>query len=377
MMMRADGRGLYVHIPLCVKKCAYCDFCSYPSGEADWRDRYIDVLCDEIRSYAERQIAIDTIFFGGGTPSLLTVEELKKIVGAIRESFIVADGAEFTLEANPGAISRESLLGFMACGVNRISLGVQSIHENELKILGRIHSFKDFLNTYTMIRECGIKNVNLDLMYGIPEQTKESFSETLSRIIALSPEHIAVYGLMLEEGTPFFEMRDRLTLPAADVECDMYELACKKLSEAGYGHYEISNYAKSGFESRHNLKYWRVEEYIGVGVAACSFLDGVRFGSPSDIGEYLLGSRRIFVDDVTDITSQLEEFVVIRLRLAEGFSLDEYRTRFREDFLLKNKDTVEMLTKCGYAHITDGRFALTEKGFYVSNSIICELCELV
>ncbi len=372
--MRADRVGLYVHIPLCVRKCAYCDFCSYPiDSAAEWRNEYITALCREIGSYAHRGLRVDTVFFGGGTPSLLTPAEVRRIYGVIRESFDISRLTEFTVEVNPGAVSEDTLAAYLECGVNRISIGLQSIHKNELKYLGRIHTYEDFLSTYRAVRAAGIDNVSIDLMYGIPLQTRDSFAQALREVIALSPEHISVYGLIIEEGTPFCERRCELPLPDTDCEADMYRLACDTLREAGYYHYEISNYAQAGRESLHNLKYWRTEEYIGVGVAASSFLDGVRFGNPTDISGYLSGDSRAYTDDVSDITSRQEEFVVLRLRLAEGFSLEEYRQQFSEDFLDRFGDTVRMLTDAGYAHITDGRFALTERGFYVSNSIICEL----
>ena len=374
MTMRADRVGLYVHIPLCVRKCAYCDFCSYPiDSAAEWRDKYITALCSEIESYAERGLAVDTVFFGGGTPSLLTPDEVRRICSSIRASFDISCLTEFTVEVNPGALSADTLEAYLACGANRISIGLQSIHKNELKYLGRIHTYEDFLSTYLTLRAAGIDNISVDLMYGIPLQTRDSFKETLREVIGLSPEHISVYGLILEEGTPFYDKRSELPIPDTDCEADMYRLACDILSEAGYSHYEISNYAQPGRESRHNLKYWRTEEYIGVGVAASSFLDGVRFGNPTDISDYLAGGPRAYTDDVSDITSTQEEFVVLRLRLAEGFSLEEYRRRFSEDFAERFHDTVRMLTDAGYARISDGRFALTERGFYVSNSIICEL----
>ena len=371
--MRADPIGLYVHIPFCKRKCDYCDFCSFAVDSVDWRREYIEALCREIRSYRGKGLTVDTVFFGGGTPSLLSGAEFRRITDAIRESFVLSDLTEFTLEANPGATRREDLLEYISCGVNRISMGLQSIHENELKILGRIHLFDDFKDTLATVRACGITNVNVDLMYGIPEQTKESLEETLRTITTLSPEHISVYGLIMEEGTPFWQRQDSLNLPDADTECDMYELACRILSEAGYGHYEISNYAKRGFESEHNLKYWRGKEYVGVGVAAHSYLDGVRYGNSTDVLAYISGVSIREDSDKCDTEEEREEYVMLKLRMREGFSLEEYSARFGEDFLSAHADSVNMLIDQGYAVAKNGRFALTEKGFYVSNSIICEL----
>ena len=373
MTMRAKDLGLYVHIPLCVRKCNYCDFCSYPLTDASWRERYVDLLCEEIKGYKGKDYSADTVFFGGGTPSLLSGPKLKRIMSSLRESFHIKDCAEITLEANPGAVTEEGIEDYISAGVNRISLGLQSIHENELENLGRIHSYTDFLKTFKLAREAGINNINVDLMYGIPNQTAASFSETLDALCELSPEHLSVYGLILEEGTPFYGARGSLNLPSADSECDMYELACKKLTSAGYNHYEISNYSRDGRASRHNLKYWRGEEYIGFGVSAYSYLGGVRFGNPRDIDLYLEGDRFGDVEKVDSPELLREEYIMLRLRLSEGFSLEEYRERFDRDFLFENMNMVKRLTEAGLAHVFNGRFSLTERGLYVSNSIICEL----
>lgn len=372
--MTAKPIGLYVHIPLCKKKCNYCDFCSYGESDADWREEYIDAICREISSYSGRGIAIDTVFFGGGTPSLLSVSEFQRITDRIKESFVLSKNTEFTMEANPGAISREKLYEFVKLGVNRLSIGLQSVHKNELKILGRIHSFDDFKELYRYARECGVRNINVDLMYGIPEQTMDSFGETLDEIINLSPEHISLYGLILEEGTPFYKMKDRLPIPDEDTECDMYYLAAVRLREAGYNHYEISNYSRDGLECRHNLKYWRDNEYIGVGVSAYSYFEGRRFGNSRDISEYLSPDRAKYLKEETvDFENEAYEYVMLRLRLSEGFLLSDYRQRFNCDFLKGREDTIQSLVKAGYLCLSNDRIALTESGFYVSNTILTEL----
>ena len=370
--MATDALGLYVHIPFCVRKCNYCDFCSFGLSQVDWRERYIDKLCEEILSYREKRIKLDSIFFGGGTPSLLTSAEFEKICSSIKESLVVSGDVEFTVEANPKTLSREKLLVFKASGVNRLSIGLQSTHENELKILGRIHNFEDFLESYQLARECGIENINVDLIYGIPEQTMESFGITLDRILDLSPQHISLYGLILEEGTPFYEMRDRLSLPGEDSECDMYYLATDRLSKRGYTHYEISNYSQPGKECRHNLKYWRSEEYIGVGLAAYSYYDGKRFSNGYDINVYLQNHCTNYHREYSD-SDEAFEYVMLRLRLAEGFSLSDYRSRFGTDFLEGRGDLINSFVKAGYMCIKDDKISLTERGFYVSNSILTEL----
>ncbi len=370
--MRADSIGLYVHVPFCVRKCAYCDFASFSATDFPERTEYVEELCREIDSYKERNLTVCTLFFGGGTPSLLTTNEFEKIMLHIREAFTVLPSVEFTLEANPRTLTREKLYRYIACGVNRLSIGLQSIHENELKKLGRIHDYKAFLDSYTLARELGINNINVDLMYGIPEQTADSFDETLRAITSLSPEHISVYGLIIEAGTPFFAERETLALPSEECECDMYYSAAKLLADAGYEHYEISNYAKHGFECLHNLGYWRSCEYIGVGLSAYSYLDGRRFGNTRLPREYLSGVR-IESDEVLGKPDIAYEFAMLGLRLSEGFSLSEYRARFGYDFLVGREEFVKRLADEGYLTLTGDRLALTERGFYVSNSILAEL----
>ncbi len=372
--MTTDARGLYVHIPFCVRKCNYCDFCSFKLSSAHWRERYIERLCQEIESYKGRDICIDSIFLGGGTPSLLTPEEISKIVKVIMSSFRILPDTEFTLEANPKTLDEEKLAAYLDLGVNRLSIGLQSIHENELKILGRIHSYEDFLFSYKLARSAGIENINIDLMYGIPEQTVDSFKQTIESVLGLSPEHISLYGLILEEGTPLFERREVIDFPGEDTECDMYYLAAKALAKKGYSHYEISNYAREGRQSRHNLKYWRCREYIGVGLSAYSYFEGRRFGNTSDIEEYLKQSAEQYNrGEPLDKESLAYEYVMLGLRLSEGFSLEEYRARFGRDFLLGREELLDSLIRGGYMKREGGRLSLTESGFYVSNSILTEL----
>ncbi len=373
--MKTDKIGLYVHTPLCLKKCNYCDFCSYPVAGADWRGLYIDKITAEIESYNGKNIKLDTIFFGGGTPSLLTAAEFKRICNSINNTFEIDENVEVTLEANPKTFIRENLKEYISCGVNRLSIGLQSIHENELKILGRIHNFDDFIIGYNLARDMGIKNINVDLMYGIPAQTKESFSKTLDCVLSLKPEHISLYGLILEEGTPFWEIKNELNIPNEDEECDMYYIAAEKLRSNGYSHYEISNYAKDGYKSRHNLKYWHSQEYIGVGVSAYSYFNGERYGNSSDISEYLSEkSKKYNYREAIDRTTEMYEYVMLGLRLKEGISLLNYKEYFGEDFM--NAERIEKISKyinLDYMIIDQDRISLTERGFYISNSILTEL----
>lgn len=371
--MTTDNIGLYVHIPFCRKKCSYCDFLSFAGCEASLVDEYVDALCREIHGYKSENLTLSTLFFGGGTPSLLSLFQFEKILGAIRESFALLPNAEITTEANPGTLDRDKLKGLYSLGINRLSIGLQSIHENELKILGRIHSYEDFLSSYRAAREVGFRNINVDLMYGIPEQTEESFAKTLDALISLSPEHISVYGLMLEEGTPLYESRESLALPTEDAECDMYYSACRRLAEAGYRHYEISNYAKEGFESRHNLIYWHTDSYIGVGAAAHSYFRGKRFCNTEQLSAYI--SNPIGKDkcEQIDAGGAEYEYAMLALRLSEGISLSEYERRFSRSFLSGREEKLAELSALGYLLLTHDRVFLTDKGMYVSNYILTEL----
>lgn len=364
--------GLYLHVPFCVRKCNYCDFCSYREADIpiSVREAYIDALVTEIRGYQRmKRISVDTIFFGGGTPSLLEPRELDKIFGAISSTFDICPSAEITLEANPGTLTEQKLECYKIVGVNRLSIGLQSIHENELKKLGRIHLYDDFLESYKTARMLGFDNISVDLMYGIPEQSLKSFAETLDTVIALSPEHISAYGLIVEEETPFYTMRDRLVLPTEDEECDMYDLAVSKLSAAGYSHYEISNYARQGRASRHNLHYWRREEYIGVGVAAHSYFCGARYSNAPSLDAYLRGDSREYDTD----TDASFERAMLALRLAEGLSLSEYESEFSHSFLDGREASVSRYVSLGYMKLEGECLALTDSGMYVSNAILSDL----
>jgi oxygen-independent coproporphyrinogen-3 oxidase len=373
--MITDNIGLYIHIPFCVRKCAYCDFASFSNVAPDVRSRYIERLCEEIEGYKrDKKIGVDTVFFGGGTPSLLSPDELSNILAQARCAFDISPDAEITMEMNPGTLTPESARAYAALGVNRASIGCQSFNENELKILGRIHDSKQVYDAVKIVRDAGITNISLDLMYGIPEQTAASFKNTLAQALSLDPAHLSVYGLILEEGTPFFDARKKLPLPTEDEECDMYALASKILSEHGFSHYEISNYARPGYECRHNLKYWRDEEYIGVGLAAYSYFGKKRFGNTSRLDEYISDSyvQYRYGEDISH-SDEAFEYVMMRLRLSEGFSLSDYRARFGVDFACGREEKIARYRALGYIDITADRLTLTERGFYISNTILSDL----
>ena len=374
-MMITEPIGLYVHIPFCKSKCNYCDFVSFANLQNEYEDKYVDALIDEISEYsAHEKIPLDTLFFGGGTPSVISSHSFERIVNAIRKSFNILPSAEFTIEANPKTLTGEKLSLYTSLGVNRISLGLQSIHENELEILGRIHSFEEFLESYSLCQEHGISNVNVDLMYAIPEQTVDSFTNTLRKIISISPTHISAYSLILEEGTCLYKKKDLLNFPTEDEECEMYYKAADILRDAGYSHYEISNYALEGYECRHNLKYWQNKEYIGLGLAAHSYLGKKRYSNPVVFSEYFSAKRKEYRQtESIDISTNAYEYVMTHLRLAQGFSLLDYERKFGCSFISGRESLLSDLEKSGYLKCSDGRISLTEKGFYVSNTVISEL----
>lgn len=372
-MMTTDAIGLYVHIPFCKSKCNYCDFCSYPSLEDRARDGYIERVISEARDYAKgEKIRVDTVYFGGGTPSLLSLAQAERLITSLADSFDISPSAEITLEANPGTLNKEKAMAYKTLGINRISLGLQTIHKNELKILGRIHTYDDFLSAYKLIRACGFDNVSIDLMYGIPEQTKDSFAKSLDTVTVLEPEHISAYGLIIEEGTPFYSMAKTLPLPSEDEECDMYFMAADMLRARGYSHYEISNYAKPGRQSRHNLKYWRDEEYIGLGAAAYSYFGGRRYGNSRSFDKYMAGAPYENVD-IPDREGEMLEYAMMRLRLDEGIDLFDYKERFGISFETGREEKLSAYSKAGLLECIHGRVHLTERGFYLSNTIMADI----
>ena len=372
--MATDSIGLYVHIPFCVSKCKYCDFTSFSNVGCSDREKYIDCLISEIESYSGQDITVDSIFFGGGTPSLLTVTQFEKIYSAIKKTFSVADGCEFTVEVNPKTVDGEKLSSFVRCGVNRISIGMQSIHENELKYLGRIHTFNEFIDCYNMVVDAGITNINVDVMYGIPQQTEKSFLKTLKKVAELNPGHISVYGLIIEPGTPFYDKRNSLPVPSEEEEVSMYYDACELLASEGYLHYEISNYCKSGYECVHNLKYWENKRFIGVGLSAYSYMGNMRYGNTKNFSVYLSSDNTKYrtVDEI-DPEAERFEYVMMHLRTSNGIRLSEYREKFSSDFLADCGDAFKKYVDNGYVECSPDSVRLTERGFYISNTIISDI----
>ena len=369
-----DTLGIYIHIPFCIRKCNYCDFCSFPKSDKTDMYKYVDELCRRIKDFAPKAKSktVDTVYFGGGTPTLLPCECFGQIMDTLKSSFEICEDAEFTVECNPASIDRDGLDKLRRLGINRLSIGLQSANENELTALGRLHSFDDFISVYNDARGVGFDNISVDLMYGIPEQTIESFEKTLRQVCSLSPEHISAYGLKIEDGTVFAAIEDKLELPCEDDEYRMYCLCEKILLEHGYERYEISNFSKPGRESRHNMRYWNLLDYIGFGVAAHSCFEGERFGNSRDIAAFLGGEDITAERYVIEQNERISEYVMLGLRLERGISFDEYQNKtgrsMKEDFPMISQYIEE-----GFLRETNGRIAFTTKGFFVSNAILSQM----
>ena len=351
--------GLYIHVPFCASKCAYCDF--YSRVRRDQLPDYLTALKREISGWKDKGVTADSLFFGGGTPSLLTPEQIGELITLCREIFALE--GEITMEANPDTVTAESLKGYRGAGVNRLSFGVQSAIDPELKLLGRKHTFADAERAVAAAREAGFDDLSLDLMLGIPEQTSESLQLTLDRITALKPEHLSCYLLKIEEGTVFFKRHMETLCADEDTTADFYLAVCERLKKLGYRHYEISNFALEGHESRHNLKYWRCEDYLGFGPAAHSCFGGRRFYHPADLASYISGSG--LVDDGP--SGSAEEKLMLALRLEEGAApLPDY------DWAAFRKRCAPYL-KAGLMAEKGDRLAFTEEGFLLSNTLLAEI----
>lgn len=331
-MQNKEELSLYIHIPFCVRKCGYCDFLSAPADEKA-RDRYVQALLMEIERYQGTETAdrkIKTLYIGGGTPSILSVDQLDCIMQKIKYTFNFCDDIEASMEMNPGTASKEKCRALYQMGINRLSIGLQSTNDMELKTLGRIHSYEDFINTYTWCREAGFQNINVDLMAALPYQIVESYTTGLRKIIRLAPEHISAYSLILEEGTPFYQKYNSgcYQLPDEEQECLMYRETEQILAQAGYERYEISNYAKKGYACRHNLVYWQGGDYLGLGLGSSSYMDGVRFHNTTDFNTYV--NQGAYVEDREELSVQakMEEFMFLGLRVMAGVSGTEFEKRF-------------------------------------------------
>ena len=372
------GMELYLHMPFCVRKCAYCDFLSFPTDQ-ETQNLYTRRLREDIDAMGKKygDIPVDTIFIGGGTPSVPDSALIVGIMEHVRKAFHVAEGAEISMEANPGTVTREKLTDYRRAGINRLSFGLQSANDRELKLLGRIHTWAEFLESFHLARECGFTNINIDLMSALPGQTRESWKDTLKRVTDLNPEHISAYSLIIEDGTPFGEKygseEGRKLLPDEDSEREMYHETKRFLRDCGYERYEISNYAKPGRACRHNIGYWTGLPYLGLGLGASSYMDGCRFAVNSDMKQYLEEKPGMFTD-VEKLTKKdmEEEFFYVGLRMTAGVSLPEFERRFGVSAKDVYPGLMEMFVEEKAAVFQGDRFVLTDYGLDVSDYIMAQ-----
>lgn len=358
--------GIYIHIPFCVRKCKYCDFLSGPA-DVDVQKQYMEMLLTEMEQNKGllKNSCIRTVFFGGGTPSILAGEEIAKILSRLDELGTIKENAEVSIEVNPGTVTEEKLLCWKAAGINRISFGLQSADNEELKCLGRIHTWEEFEENYHLARVCGFANINVDLMSALPGQTVDSWRTTMERVLTLEPEHISAYSLIIEEGTPFYETyaQHPELLPSEEEERAMYYETKAFLEKKGYERYEISNYAKPGYECRHNLSYWERIDYLGFGLGAASLFGNVRKSNQTEMSEYLLGNFD-GEQEVLDEISAMEEYFFLGLRKMKGIDWTPYKEHYQK--------TVEKLMSEKLIEQDGDYIRLTELGIDVSNYVLSE-----
>ena len=366
---------LYIHIPFCVQKCAYCDFLSAPANDAA-KAEYVDALKKEIQRYREvaSSYQVSSVFVGGGTPSILSCEQMGEIFKMLRQVFTIDRDAEITIEANPGTVTEEKLEGWKQAGINRISFGLQSVNNEELKMLGRIHTYEEFRESYDMARQAGFDNINIDLISAIPGQTVKSWEHTLRTVAELHPEHISAYSLIIEEGTPFGERK--LKLPDEDTEYRMYENTAGILEEYGFHQYEISNYAKGGRECCHNKGYWQRIDYLGLGLGASSLLDHMRFSNTADMKEYIGNSAfpdkiRQNMESLTE-ADEMAEFMFLGLRMTEGVSMKEFAEYFGKNMENVYGEVLKKHLEIGMLEQKGDRIYLSRKGIHVSNGVMAD-----
>ncbi len=363
--------SLYIHIPFCVRKCLYCDFPSFSGMDGMFED-YVRRLCREMDEAAPsfQGIGVKSVFFGGGTPSILPPALMGRIMDKIMSAYDVNSDAEISMEANPGTLDAAKLREYKSMYFNRLSMGLQAWQDRLLERLGRIHRGGEFEDNFLQARDSGFKNINVDLMFSLPGQTMDDWQETLEKVIRLDPEHISAYSLIIEEGTPFFDMYEKGQITETDENTDrrMYYLAKEMLSDKGFRQYEISNFAKEGFECRHNITYWRTEEYRGFGLGAHSYVDGTRFHNSADMKEYMAGCGRLDIEKLTPEEMQ-EEFMFMGLRMNEGISREEFLKRFKTDITSVYGQEISELISEGLLTENKGRISLTDRGIDVSNQV--------
>ena len=373
--------GIYIHIPFCASRCAYCDFCSTAGGQKRM-PKYQDALLTHIRESAPQmaQYLTDTVYFGGGTPSYYGAKRICELFNALKTYARVLKSAEVTVECNPDSVTQAGLNALRKEGVNRLSIGMQSANDDILRLIGRRHSFKQVERAVSMARKAGFDNISLDLIYGLPSQTPSDWADTLNRALALRPEHLSCYGLKLEEGTPMWAYKDSPFLPSDDEQADMYLYTVETLERFDYPQYEISNFALKGYASRHNLKYWNLEEYMGFGASAHSFVGGVRYSYIADVQGYIDGVNGVpgakLLDEYekSGPLDRAAEYIMLGMRTTRGITREEYRAIYRSDFE-PMEQLLRQFAKKGWTKEENGRWRFTTTGFLISNPLIAALLE--
>ena len=378
MDIKQKELGIYIHIPFCVSKCKYCDFLSMPMDESA-HEAYVRALCDEIKAFADvyrEKYIIKSVFFGGGTPSILKCEYMQDIFDCIYNNFVLEKECEITIECNPGTVNMDKLLFYKKNGVNRLSFGLQSVNNDELIALGRIHSYGDFLCSYETAVKAGFTNINVDLMSALPGQTIDSWKKTLKDISRLKPAHISAYSLILEEGTPLYDMVESgqiNNLPDEDSEREIYKITDKILAEYGYHRYEISNYAREGMECEHNKIYWMGGEYAGFGLGSVSLIGRTRYSNTRDFKQYLSDSSCDKEDEVIlTVQDSMAEFMYLGLRMTKGVRPSEFKNRFGRHITNVYGDVLHKYIEGGFMECSENCIRLTEKGIDVSNVIFSD-----
>lgn len=366
--------GIYIHIPFCIKKCEYCDFVSYCNKEK-YVSQYINALKKEIKNNINKEYKITTIYIGGGTPSSIEENYIADIIETIKlnmndENLKEFKNVEVTIEVNPGTVTEKKLETYKKIGINRLSIGLQETHDELLKSIGRIHTYEEFLKTYNLARKIGFNNINVDLMIALPNQTIQDIKENLEKIIKLNPEHISVYSLILEEGTPFYNKynENKIRLPDEELERNMYWYVKNTLENNGYIHYEISNFSKKGFESKHNMNCWNQEEYLGFGVAAHSYNNKIRYSNTNSIEEYIKGSNKIIHEKQT-LEDMQKEYMLLGLRKIEGINIQKFKNKFAQNPIFIFKEQLSKLVDEELIIVDGNEIKLTNKGLDLANIV--------
>ncbi len=378
--------GIYVHVPFCISKCAYCDFNSFVPKSETVMTEYVDAVISHMADYREagRGYVADSVYFGGGTPTALPQRELRRLLSSVSKNFDVSKKAEFTVEVNPGTADLSLFKMMRRCGVNRISMGLQSADNRELAALSRCHTRQEFVDSFRLARQAGFDNISVDLMFGIPGQTTASLLKSLSFVMMLEPEHVSLYNLKIEPGTPFYKNRDELraVLPSEEIEFEMYRAAIEALEKRGYLQYEISNFARFGYRCLHNLKYWNCEEYLGFGVSAHSYFNSNRFAFIDRVDRYIAAVKdKNSPVTVTKESETLEarermgEYIMLRFRLNDGIGSVDFARRFGVSFESLYGRKIEKYVKDGFVEKREGSYALTPAGMFVSNYILSDILE--